>query len=45
MKKIIGLLAVGLFTAMAPLPAVAQTKPAIVFGLPGIPPVFVTTQA
>ncbi|MGZ5897324.1 MAG: ABC transporter substrate-binding protein [Xanthobacteraceae bacterium] len=45
MRKSIGILAAGLFAALSALPASAQTKPSITFGLPGIPPVFVSTQA
>jgi NitT/TauT family transport system substrate-binding protein len=45
MRTSIKLLTAGLFTAFAALPASAQTKPSISFGLPGIPPVFVSTQA
>jgi NitT/TauT family transport system substrate-binding protein len=46
MKRSIGLMAGGLLAALVAAPASAQTaKPTIVFGLPGIPPVFVSTQA
>lgn len=45
MRKSTGILAAGLFAALSALPASAQTKPSITFGLPGIPPVFVSTQA
>jgi ABC-type nitrate/sulfonate/bicarbonate transport system substrate-binding protein len=45
MRKAIGFLTAGILAAMAALPASAQTKTNLVFGLPGIPPVFVSTQA
>jgi NitT/TauT family transport system substrate-binding protein len=46
MRLLSGLLGLSALASLAAMPAAAQTaKPSVTIGLPGIPPVFVTTQA